>query len=311
MTAITCQECGEKITQPHRPQGGGNVRLFCSHRCRSREWARANRQKRKAAVAKYEAKPEVRRRRGEREKWRRNQPGYALETRMRKYRLAPSDHANMVARQQGKCAGCREPFSEEVRDCVDHDHNTGRVRGLLCDNCNVALGRVKDNAQVLYRLAAHLELDRSRPVVYLVGSLRNPKVIELGNEIRAVGIECLENWMAAGPTADDSWQHYSNMRGRTYQQALDSREAKHVFHFDKAYIDLADAVVLLYPAGRSGHLEFGYAVGQGKRGYMLMEEPAERYDVMLQFAGSPLFSSKEGLLVALREDLKPLTMEQA
>jgi nucleoside 2-deoxyribosyltransferase len=210
-----------------------------------------------------------------------------------------------MARQHGRCACCGTRIDSGAARAahVDHCHATGRVRGLLCAHCNSALGFARENAATLYQMAAYLELDRRRPVVYLVGSLRNPKVVALGNEIRALGIECVDNWTAASPTADDAWQAYSTARGRDYRQALESREARHVFHFDRAYLNLADAVVLQYPAGKSGHLEFGYAVGQGKRGYLLMEEPAERYDVMLQFASAPLFHTQPELLDALRADL--------
>lgn len=225
----------------------------------------------------------------------------------RKFGITSADVEAMAARQRGECACCASPLPPRTGKGrgyrVDHNHATGKVRGLLCRQCNVSLGLLKENPATLYQMAAYLELDRTRPVVYLVGSLRNPQVPSLAADIRALGIECVDNWYAAGERADDSWQAYSNARGRTYQEALNSREAKHVFHFDRAYLNLADAVVLLYPAGRSGHLEFGYAIGQGKKGFMLMEEPAERYDVMLQFAGAPLFHDRPTLLAAVQESL--------
>jgi len=219
-----------------------------------------------------------------------------------RYGLTRADFEGMLGRQHGRCLGCNSALTPGKGTHVDHDHATGKVRGLLCPNCNFTVGHAKESRATMYQLAAYLELDRSRPVVYLVGSLRNPKVLELGNEIRALGIECVDNWYAAGERADDSWQAYSNARGRTYQEALESREARHVFHFDRAYLNLADAVVLLYPAGKSGHIEFGYAVGRGKRGYILQEEPADRYDVMLQF-GTQLFHDQPSLLATMREEL--------
>lgn len=220
-----------------------------------------------------------------------------------KHGLTEQDFWGMVERQHGRCACCGADFSGDTPPCVDHCHRTGKVRGLLCRNCNVSLGLVKENLATLAQMRAYLELDRSRPVVYLIGSLRNPEVVEVAKDIRALGLACVDNWMAAGPTADDSWQSYSNATGKTYREALQSREAVNVFHFDKAYIELADAVVLLYPAGKSGHLELGYAVGRGKRGYILQEQIADRYDVMLQFAQAPLFHSKPDLLAAMREEL--------
>jgi hypothetical protein len=45
-----------------------------------------------------------------------------------------------------------------------------------------------------------------------------------------------------------------------------------------------DTVVLCMPAGKSGHLEFGYCCGTGKRGFILFDQEPERYDVMYRFA---------------------------
>ncbi len=41
--------------------------------------------------------------------------------------------------------------------CIDHDHATGKVRGLLCHNCNVAIGLMKDNTDLLKKAAEYLE----------------------------------------------------------------------------------------------------------------------------------------------------------
>jgi proteasome beta subunit len=60
------------------------------------------------------------------------------------------DLAALLDRQHGVCAICRSPRAEQV----DHDHLTGHVRGVLCFNCNAALGLFKDRPDVLRR-AAH------------------------------------------------------------------------------------------------------------------------------------------------------------
>ena len=60
-------------------------------------------------------------------------------------------HNNML---QFKCEVCQR---SDKKICVDHDHNTGIVRGTLCVNCNLALGNLQDNPILIYRLASYLE----------------------------------------------------------------------------------------------------------------------------------------------------------
>lgn len=290
-TDTQCPVCDDVFTQPIRKQGGGRLSIYCSLQCRSVDWTRGHGASRKASILKYDNKPTSKAQKRQRSR----------RHTLSRYGLSDADYFSMLERQQKRCAGCGRSIDESAH--IDHDNNTNRVRGLLCRQCNTALGFVKDDRSRLYQLAAYLEIDRSRPVVYLVGSLRNPNVVELGNKMRSLGLEVVDNWFAAGKIADDSWQEYSVSRGRTYQEALESREAAHVFYFDRAYINLSDAVVLLYPAGKSAHLEFGYAIGRGKRGYIMMEETPDRYDVMLQFAHSPLFDNNDKLLTALKKDL--------
>ena len=134
--------------------------------------------------------------------------------------------------------------------------------------------------------------------IYLIGSLRNPEVPKLANKIRELGFTVFDDWYAAGPDADDKWRDYEKTRGRNYKEALKGLAAKHVYRFDLKHLNECDIAVLYLPAGKSGHLELGYAIGKGKRGYILLDNP-ERWDVMYQFAHGVFHSFEE-----LQEELK-------
>ena len=134
--------------------------------------------------------------------------------------------------------------------------------------------------------------------IYLIGSLRNEKVPILGNKIRELGFDVFDDWYGAGERADDSWQAYEKLRGRRFDDALKGHAAQHVFNFDKKHLDAADIAILLLPAGKSGHLELGYHLGQKKPGYIVMESEPERFDVMYNFC-SGVFFNEESLFEAL------------
>ena len=81
-----------------------------------------------------------------------------------KYQLALEDYDLMLEVQDGLCAVCRrveiskDPRTGQVRLlAVDHDHQTGQVRGLLCSRCNCALGYVNDDILILQAMIAYLE----------------------------------------------------------------------------------------------------------------------------------------------------------
>lgn len=62
------------------------------------------------------------------------------------YGLSLDEYEAMLKQQNGLCAICKLPDPESKYDrlCVDHDHETGRVRALLCNHCNRAIGLMKD-----------------------------------------------------------------------------------------------------------------------------------------------------------------------
>ena len=120
--------------------------------------------------------------------------------------------------------------------------------------------------------------------IYLIGSLRNPEVPIVAKALRAAGHEVFDDWFAAGPEADDYWMRYEQDRGHTFAQALDGYAARHVYEYDRSHLDRCGVGVLLMPAGKSGHLELGYMIGQGKPGYILLPSEPERFDVMYRFA---------------------------
>jgi hypothetical protein len=136
--------------------------------------------------------------------------------------------------------------------------------------------------------------------IYLIGSLRNPKVTSLAIELRGHGLNVFDDWMAAGPEADDYWMKYEKEKGHTYLEALDGNAAWHVFNYDKGHLSSSDVGILVLPAGKSGHLELGYIMGMGKRGFILMDKEPDRFDVMYRFA-EQVFLDKDLLIERLKE----------
>lgn len=88
-----------------------------------------------------------------------------------KYKLTEDEYLRLLDEQDGVCAICGKPETvrrgaAEPRLSVDHDHATERVRGLLCQSCNVICGMFRDDpiwaADFAGRMAAYLATARSR-----------------------------------------------------------------------------------------------------------------------------------------------------
>lgn len=83
---------------------------------------------------------------------------YRWQGRKTKYGITPEDYDRMLDDQNNVCKICQQPETKVRRGkkmnlSIDHDHVSGKIRGLLCSNCNRGLGMFKDN-QVSLRAAA-------------------------------------------------------------------------------------------------------------------------------------------------------------
>jgi hypothetical protein len=79
-----------------------------------------------------------------------------------KYNISIEDYENLLIDQLGVCAICHKreatinTTGNAIRLAVDHCHKTGKIRGLLCSNCNTALGKFKDDISLLAKAIAYL-----------------------------------------------------------------------------------------------------------------------------------------------------------
>lgn len=83
------------------------------------------------------------------------------QAKLKTYGLTLEDFARMLEDQGGVCAICHEPPNikrmARIKDLsVDHDHETGKVRALLCYHCNAALGHLRDSPQRVYNALRYL-----------------------------------------------------------------------------------------------------------------------------------------------------------
>lgn len=141
---ITCSFCKQPklpdafCTDPEKRNGKASMCRDC-HNQRRRESYRNN-PKTKEVLARYRKQYPERRR-----EYRRND--YRLNVRPRRlaerFNITVEEYDALFELQGGVCAICR--LTSNIALAVDHCHQTGRVRGLLCNSCNLALGNFKDD----------------------------------------------------------------------------------------------------------------------------------------------------------------------
>ncbi|MBP0933469.1 endonuclease VII domain-containing protein [Streptomyces goshikiensis] len=98
----------------------------------------------------------------------------AIESRVghlkRAYGMTEAERDEMIAAQGGLCCICLKAPAVHV----DHCHETGMVRGVLCFNCNSAIGKLGDDPDTLRRAISYLEGHAWKPTIVAQGVYRQP-----------------------------------------------------------------------------------------------------------------------------------------
>lgn len=125
-----------------------------------------NRAYRKTYVSKYQKLPHVKEARAEEQRRRLAKPDKRLARDLhrlyKKYGLTAEAFYDLIMEERGQCAntGCRARLDDKSTTSkinIDHSHATGKVRSILCINCNSALGLLKENSMIVLGLAAYIE----------------------------------------------------------------------------------------------------------------------------------------------------------
>jgi hypothetical protein len=154
MDTKSCPKCGEvkSLDDFHRDAHGKYGRTtYCKvcNTAKSRQWTKDN--------------PERAREQG------RKRAAAGLNRaaiRKRKYGISPTDYAALLDRQGGLCAICKGSASgrkDSSELCVDHDHTTNQIRGLLCHSCNRGIGMLRDDPDIIQRAADYLRTAPYQP----------------------------------------------------------------------------------------------------------------------------------------------------
>jgi hypothetical protein len=150
-----CTECGEeKLLEDFRKHSGGlygrNPKCrSCQRKYDSEHYIRKKLENELAWHEKLKRKQNFVQRR-------------SLRAQLKRFYGISEDQYNaMLAAQHGVCAICGNPDIVHGRLSVDHDHETGAVRALLCSNCNLGLGHFQENLEIMLKAIEYLKSSQS------------------------------------------------------------------------------------------------------------------------------------------------------
>lgn len=93
--------------------------------------------------------------------WQKNNPQKRKAQRLNAYNITIEKYNEVLEKQGHACAICgySDTSDKNFFPVVDHCHSTGKVRGLLCANCNHAIGKMKDDINILKSAIVYLEMN--------------------------------------------------------------------------------------------------------------------------------------------------------
>jgi len=155
LTEVSCLICKELFL----PTKAGHS--CCSTSCSKKLWYINNIEKAKESSNKSQKK-----RKGEnpdlfmkssRASQKRNQKWNNMK---RRFGLTKENYLSLIESQNNKCRICNNILNMDKTTHIDHCHETGKVRGILCNSCNLGLGNFKDSIQNLYNAIHYLEQNK-------------------------------------------------------------------------------------------------------------------------------------------------------
>lgn len=158
MESITkkCTECGlEKSRDEFYRNKSGNSYGRCK-KCQNKyslKWRdenEENKKKHSEYVKKWKAEhPEHQR------EWRKRNADKVANYELKQFGIDYDEYNRIFEKQNGACAICGRNSGKKKLH-VDHDHKTGKVRALLCSNCNMSLGLVREDTNVLEKMIRYI-----------------------------------------------------------------------------------------------------------------------------------------------------------
>jgi len=127
---------------------------------KNRQWQKDNPEKFAAMQKKYRETPNGRKAaKGRQERYRGSEKSnrrFRKQNLKHNYGLSLEDYDQMVENQNGVCAICGGINKSGRRLVIDHDHKTGKIRGLLCNNCNIGIGNLQEDIDILSKSIIYL-----------------------------------------------------------------------------------------------------------------------------------------------------------
>lgn len=143
----TCSYCKKVLTLPHFAVDRKAKYGRC---CKCKNCAKEYRLKNKTRIAKSS------------KEWRsKNKEKHQSDVRFVNYKkqglqLTKEEYFFIYEKQKGECAICGKTSSSGKKLCLDHCHKTLKIRGFLCPDCNIGLGKFKDDHNILHKAIVYL-----------------------------------------------------------------------------------------------------------------------------------------------------------